>query len=176
MPPLLSSLQLTQAFDAPLAALQRFVSTSTDELPPSIAQALVQALAPLAAAYPHAPTRHALFYTLSGVIARAPPPVRLALLLELLADSSLPQLRAAAVGLVRNALLEGHGVFASPQALQALAPHLFLLPPGTIEMSAQDLLETQEPARLTAVLSLLYALLKRDEKNKVRTNAFVAHV
>lgn len=180
IPVITSSLQQNIAMDESLALLLVFMSASSHQLPQEIVDPVATLLTPLASTHQDAPTRHVAFRTLAATLSRAPPPVHLAHLSSLLSDCPFPQMRVAAVGLVKEAFLTAmtstgheHSLFKSSSLIRALGPTLFRPDPPDLFRSptAQSLkkfLESSEPARLTECLAFYYVLLKRDATNSVR--------
>jgi Uncharacterised protein family, YAP/Alf4/glomulin len=179
VPTITSSLQQNIAMDESLALLLVFVSASFHQLPEEIVDPVASLLTPLASTHQHAPTRHVAFRTLAALLSRAPPPVHLTHLSSLLTDSPFPQMRVAAVGLVKEAFLNTmmspgneRSLFKSPTLIRALGPTLFRPdPPGLFgsptKQSLKKFLESSEPVRLTECLAFYYVLLKRDTTNSV---------
>lgn len=153
------------------------------ELPPDLLVPLVLVLPPLAGAHPDAPIRHIMFRLLSLLLSLAPSLLRFQLLHDLLTDTQATseQMRVAAVGLVKEAVLEGlatvpssaegqRNIFASPKFMQTFAPVIFRpqLPELSEDKSTlEEFLESPEPLRLVESLGLYYVVLQRDTDNRV---------
>ncbi|KZT10353.1 uncharacterized protein LAESUDRAFT_721690 [Laetiporus sulphureus 93-53] len=186
-PIILISLQSNTALDEVLSLLINSIvplqSQSPSELPPDLIVPLAHVLPPLASVHPEPSTRHQTFRLLSVVLSLAPSPLRLQLLYGLLTDpDSLPQMRVAAVGLVKEAVLEGlsttmgssdaaRNVFASPIFLQTLGSTILQTDPPELftsgeQLSLAEFLESAEPLRLVECLALYYVLLLRDVQNR----------
>ncbi|KZT70520.1 hypothetical protein DAEQUDRAFT_708620 [Daedalea quercina L-15889] len=187
-PVILMSLQANTALDEVLAVLINAIvpllsQAPRHEFPLDLIVPLAHVLPPLASVHPDPSIRHYTFRVLSAALALAPSPVRVQLLQGLLADpDSSPQMRIAAVGLVKEALLEAlasppgsaeaqRNVFASPALLKTFGPIILrpdppdLFAPGnTLEL--EEFLDTKEPLRLVECLSLYYILLLRDVHNR----------
>ncbi|KAI5900554.1 uncharacterized protein SCHCODRAFT_073984 [Schizophyllum commune H4-8] len=173
MPALLTSLQTNVALDESLALLLRVLSQPTVTLSPDLLFPLSTLLPTVASMHPDPTTRHISFRILSLLLRAAPSHVRLDILKELTADEGLPQMMVAAIGLVKEAFLDGLNngdadVFASRRALQELGGTVLRTnPPDVLEGVEQEkFLESVEPRRLTEILSLVYVLLNRDVENK----------
>ncbi|KAI0072097.1 hypothetical protein K474DRAFT_1711911 [Panus rudis PR-1116 ss-1] len=151
------------------------------ELPEEVLVPLVHSLAPLASVHPDPSVRHSTFRILALALALAPSIWRLSLLTELVSEDeeSMPQMRVAAVGLVKEAVLEAlqtapgssaaqSNVFVSPLFMRQLGSQLFLHLPESISTTVRlkKFLESAEPSRLVEVLGLLFVLLKRDVDNR----------
>ena len=188
-PVILMALQANTALDEILSVLMNSIVPLSKqvprlEFPPDLIVPLAHVLPPLASVHPDPSIRHYTFRILSAALALAPSPVRVQLLQGLLTDSdSSPQMRVAAVGLVKEALLEAlatplgsaeaqRNVFASPAFLKTFGPIILrpdppdLFAPGNI-LQLDDFLDTKEPLRLVECLSLYYVLLMRDVHNRV---------
>lgn len=102
-----------------------------------------------------------------------------------------PQMRVAAIGLVKQAVMEALAApsstvqsnpnpFASPAFMRTFAPLVFVphLPPldqeGDIEDDLEAFLQSLEPLRLVESLGLYYVVLQRDVGNKVRSPSFLS--
>jgi hypothetical protein len=157
---------------------------------------LVQSIASLAASSPDPIRRNSAFVTLSLLLKRADPPARLILLDDLLsAENPFPQMRVAAIGLVKESTFDafdaldanekgqsgktrkGTNVFTSPELIARLGRHLLRPEPinlfdtasstNVITVDVQEFFESSEPARLTECLGFYYTLLQRDVDNLV---------
>ncbi len=182
-PVVLTSLQNGLAIDATLAILLRVLCTAPSspqaELSPDIIIPLTTVLPLLCGAHPDASTRHITFRILGHVLQLTPSVLRLQILRDLVSPSedTSPYMRTAAIGLVKEAVLEAvshpktENVFASPFLLQTIGPHVFRLDPLVLldSISGVDTLkDSPEPARLVECLNLYYILLLRDVDNRVR--------
>ncbi|KAF9048204.1 hypothetical protein BDZ89DRAFT_1057777 [Hymenopellis radicata] len=147
---------------------------STDSLSTEIAIPLCTVLPALASGHPDPSVRHQTFRILSKILASTDPAIRLQILHDLCSHSEFPQMRVAAVGLVKEAILEAFGasipnLFSSPRFLQVLGPTIFRPDPLDFfesHRTLEKLQESSEPARLVECLALLYVLILRDQKNK----------
>ncbi|KAG9024748.1 hypothetical protein FS842_005409 [Serendipita sp. 407] len=136
---------------------------------------LASAVAALASSSPNPVQRNTAFVTLSLLVKKIPPPARLAFFSELLSNENpFPQMRVAAVGLVKESVLEA---LASPEknilASNALFGQLgrFLLRPDPLDLfggrfDPKEFLTSSEPPRLIECLGFYYTLLQRDTSNK----------
>lgn len=152
-------------------------SISESELTP-----LIQCIASIAASSPDPIRRNSAFVTLSLLLKRVDPPARLVILGELLSlEDPFPQMRVAAIGLVKESVFDGLAsktpdVFASPQLFTHLGRYLLRPEPidlfdnfdNTIAIDVEEFFTSVEPARLTECLGFYYALLLRDANNQVR--------
>ncbi|KAJ7695342.1 hypothetical protein B0H17DRAFT_430746 [Mycena rosella] len=178
LPILIASIQANSALDETLSLLLQTLHPShfpaSQQLPPDISGPLCALLPSLASAHPDADLRHQAFRILSRVLALTPPDLRLQILKDLTTDADFPQMRVAAVGLVKEAslqfLAEGTpSIFASPIFLQVLGPVLLRPDPPDLfhpDLSLADIEDSSEPARLVECLSLYYILLLRDTANR----------
>lgn len=152
------------------------------EFPPDTINTFVPGLIILASTHPLPQTRHQAFRALSLLLASSPSQLRLQLLADLVAKCEYPQMRVAAVGLVKDAVLEAllppsgstsaQNVFASPMFMRVFGPLLFRpSPPDLFDMGAQlnieEFLDSPEPKRIVEVLSLYYVVLLRDKAGSV---------
>ncbi|KAK0201535.1 hypothetical protein DFS33DRAFT_1385836 [Desarmillaria ectypa] len=146
------------------------------EIPEDISIPLCTVLPTLASAHPDSSLRYQTFRVISLLLSLSAPPLRLQVLQDLCSTSDFPQMRVAAVGLVKEAVLEAFSsrapssnLFASPRFLQALGPILFRPNPPHFFSSVPSLTvleESSEPARLVECLALLYVLILQDKKNQ----------
>ena len=133
---------------------------------------LVHLLPHLASNHSEPDIRHYAFRILSLVLGLSPPPLRFRLLQELLSDKDTPpQMHVAAVGLLKEAVLEGlaardKNVFASTQLLPAFGPIVLRPDPSDLSFSLEEFLDSAEPLRLVECLGFYYILLMRDSQNK----------
>ncbi|KAJ3493003.1 hypothetical protein NLJ89_g11116 [Agrocybe chaxingu] len=198
LPPLISSLESNAFLDESLAVLLRSLHTWTTassldrrHLPPEVTSPFTSSLPSVASAHPDPTTRHQAFRSLSMLLAASDPKLRFQTLVELARHSEFPQMRVAAVGLVKEGLLDALSqaearaakaeegklnvkelrdeIFLSPMFLRTFGPILFR--PNPTDLFASDTLElkvfqeTSEPTRLVECLSLYYVLLQRDRHN-----------
>ncbi|EDQ98648.1 uncharacterized protein LACBIDRAFT_298363 [Laccaria bicolor S238N-H82] len=129
----------------------------------------------LASAHPDPLVRHQAFRIISSLLTLTQPDLRIQLLTDLTGDSQLPQMRIAAVGLVKEAIIESisstkPNPFASPLFLRVFGPILFRPSPpdlfsGSKELSLSSFQESSEPQRLVECLALYYILLQHDHQN-----------
>lgn len=147
------------------------------ELSPEIIMSLSVTLAPLASSHQDPFMRLATFRALSLLLALSPPLLRLEIIRELLADAEFPQMMVAAVGLAKEAVIDGlslkpgsPNLLASPHMLQLLGPTLLRPSPSDLfesDLSEADFCESTEPKRLVECLSFYLVLLKLDDRNRV---------
>ena len=212
LPVLIASIQTNTALEATLAfLLSAFgplsLPSNTSDLPTDLIVPFAHVLPPLAGAHPDAPLRHIIFRLLARVLALAHPTLRFRILHELLTDGdsqddvygtgvgevdgTSAQMRVAAVGLVREAVLDalievkaGKGrenVFASPKFMQTFAPVVFRprLPEGAGvdgRRALEEFLASPEPLRLVEGLGLYYVVLQRDTENLVSVKCLLKDV
>ncbi|TFK47514.1 hypothetical protein OE88DRAFT_1770662 [Heliocybe sulcata] len=161
-------------------------------LDPEQAVPLATILPTLASAHPDPPTRHLVFRLLSMTLALCPSVLRLQLLEDLLTDkdATSPQMRVAAIGLVKEAVLDGlstppnssnSSIFASTDVFRALGPVMLRPDPPDLlspNLSLADFIDTSEPSRLSELLAFLYVVIIRDRDNRtgIRDNQRLANV
>ncbi|KAI0646409.1 hypothetical protein C8Q79DRAFT_962504 [Trametes meyenii] len=178
-PVILSSIQLNIALDEVLSVLINTfatlrANTPQPELDTDLIVPLVHLLPHLASNHTDPDIRHYTFRILSLVLGLSPPPVRFQVLKDLLSDEDMPpQIRIAAVGLLKEAVLEGlsaddPNVFASGHLLPTFGPIVLQPdPPDALDaVNVDDFLDGPEPLRLVECLGLYYVLLQRDRQNK----------
>ncbi|KAJ6571633.1 hypothetical protein B0H19DRAFT_663396 [Mycena capillaripes] len=178
LPILVASIQANHTLDETLSLLLHTLHPSKfpagQQLSPDISGPLCALLPTLASAHPDGDIRHQAFRILSRILTLTPPELRLQILKDLTTDTEFPQMRVAAVGLVKEASLEAlsrddRSVFASPIFFQVFGP--VLLRPDPIDLfqpdlSLNDIEDSSEPSRLVESLSLYYILLLRDNSNR----------
>ncbi|KAI0659261.1 hypothetical protein C8Q70DRAFT_916042 [Cubamyces menziesii] len=178
-PIVLSSIQTNVALDevlsvlintfAPLRSATAPLQLDTDLIIP-----LAHLLPHLASNHSEPDIRHYTFRILSLVLGLAPPPVRFGLLKDLLADEDMPpQMRIAAIGLLKEAVLEalsgqGQNIFASRHLLATFGPLVLRpVPFGSFDtVTLDEFLDSPEPLRLVECLGFYYVLLQRDQNNR----------
>lgn len=193
LPALISSIQSNSLLDQALTVLIKSLHTSisrtpTSDLPEDIAIPLYSVVPSIASAHPDPAIRHQAFRVLSLLLSSESQKLRFQHLVELTRESEYPQMRVAAVGLVKESLLRAlsgprkkDDLFLGPLFLRSFGPILFRPDPPDLFSSTLDLKdfqETHEPARLAECLSFYYVLLQRDEKNAVRQlfcSLFLSH-
>ena len=186
-PLMLSSLQTNAASDESLSLLLVLLSsplstassptTSSRTLPPDLVMALSSVLPTVASTHPDPTTRHIALHVLRLLLTHAPSQVHFQIVGELL-SSSPPPMRVAAINLVKEAVLRAledpsESIWASEEVLRVFGGVLFR--PESLDISEGELSETEggnewEWKRLTECLSLVYVLLLRDARNRVRLN------
>ncbi|KAL7284111.1 hypothetical protein ACG7TL_001391 [Trametes sanguinea] len=184
-PTVLSALQANVALDEILAVLINTLaplraSTLRPELEADLVIPLVHILPHIASNHSDPDIRHYTFRILSLVLELSPPPMRFGLLRELLTDEDVPrQMRIAAVGLLKEALLEalaseGQNIFASPHLLSTFGPIVLRPdPPGMFDTATlEDFVDGPEPLRLVECLGFYYVLLQRDKHNRTGVRDF----
>ncbi|GJE86403.1 hypothetical protein PsYK624_024830 [Phanerochaete sordida] len=178
LPALLASLQTATALSSSLALLLTTLTPLTHQIPPpalapELALPLAHLLPPIASAHPSPQTRHAAFRALGALLAACAPPQRRALLRGLLAAPDMPApMRAAGVGLVKDAVLAVLGApGAAPDGsfVEQFAGVLWRVdgPEGRDGEGLEAFFEAGEPGRLVESLGLLYVILQRDAEDKL---------
>ncbi|KAL5514388.1 hypothetical protein ACEPAG_2476 [Sanghuangporus baumii] len=180
-PVLIAALQSNTSIDATLNILLHILypstSNTTTSIDPDYIPPLSSALASIASTTPDPQIRLIAFRILGALLARAPPLEHMTLLRDLLSETPFPSMRVAAVGLLKDAVLEAlrpnarPNPFASPDMLRTFGyivlrpdpPDLFSKP--ATRASLESFMETQEPKRLVECLAFYYVLLMRDENN-----------
>ncbi|TDL19556.1 hypothetical protein BD410DRAFT_726943 [Rickenella mellea] len=188
LPVIISSIQNKLALDESLYILltsAASLKTSKAHLDADLATPLCSVLAPLASMHPEPSTRLLTFHILGSILSVAPPVQRMELFHDLLTEEGcpFPQMHVAAVGLLKDAVLEAlaedrspdggsskktGNPFASPNLLRTFGPVVFRPSPPDLFASPPDLkafLDTQEPRRLVECLSFYFILLSRDTRN-----------
>ncbi|KAG6806493.1 hypothetical protein H0H93_002876, partial [Arthromyces matolae] len=132
-PIIVSSIQSNWGIDESLSLLLRGLDPSKPSprafLTEDIIHPLFGVIPHLSSSHPDPLIRHQSFRILSLLLASTPPLLRLQLLRELTIDETYPQMRVAAVGLVKEAVLEGllhpPNIFASPKFFDVFGTILF---------------------------------------------------
>ena len=185
LPILISSIQNDSPLDECLSILLKFlhrIRVSSVAPPhtfsPEIVTLRCTILPTIASAHPDPLVRHQTFRIISSVLMLTQSDLRIQLLADLTGDSHLPQVRVAAVGLVKEAIIESlsstkPNLFASPLFLRVFVPILFMPSPpdlfgGSKELSLSAFQESSEPQRLVECLALSRVLVQRDHRNLVR--------
>ncbi|KAF9564517.1 hypothetical protein CPC08DRAFT_741429 [Agrocybe pediades] len=172
---LTSCIHTSHYLDEALAVLIYCLHKHSGYLPDEIILPLCGLIPTVASAHPNPSARHQAFRVLSLLLQRSDAQIRFHQLMELTKNSEYPQMRATAVGLVKEALLESlsknqkNDPFLSSLFLRSFGPILFRTNPPDLlssSLSLKDFQESQEPSRLVECLSLFYVLLQRDDKNK----------
>ncbi|KAI0360562.1 hypothetical protein OH77DRAFT_1556453 [Trametes cingulata] len=180
-PVILPSLQANVALDEVLSVLIHSLAplrtaTPKSALDTDLIVPLIHLLPHIASNHPDADVRHFTFRIVSLVLGLSPPPVRFGLLKDLLSDEDTPrQMRIAAVGLLKEAVLEGlsggdQNIFASRHLLSTFGPIVLRPdPPDVFETTTlEEFLDGPEPLRLVESLGFYYVLLQRDQRNQAR--------
>jgi hypothetical protein len=179
LPVLLTSIRTNIALDETLAVLFDQFSRAT-ELPVEVVSPLAEVLPSLASIHPDPSTRFLAYRLLAMLLKLAPPSIHFDILKDLASESEFPQMRTAAIGLVKEAVLESisraslastSNPFVSPRFMKTFSPILFRPSPPDLFSSNPSLAEFQdssEPPRLAESIGLLYVLLRRDAENLVR--------
>lgn len=193
LPVLVSSLKTNTFFDESLAVLLRSLhtwktkrQTSHVHLLPDVTVPLINILSSIASVHPEPSIRHHAFRNVSLLLASSDPRLRFQHLTELTGQSEYPQMRVAAVGLIKEHFLHilsgcsdrlsrmKDDPFLSPLFLRTFGPILFRPNPPDLFEDRFDLKSFQEgpePARLCECLSFYFLLLLRDKSNLVGDNS-----
>ncbi|KZT56542.1 hypothetical protein CALCODRAFT_497331 [Calocera cornea HHB12733] len=138
---------------------------------------IIQHLVPLSSLSPAPSTRFIAFRLLSFLLGLLPPLSTLSLLRSFLApECPFPQMRVAAVGLVKEHVLAAlrspvASPFSTPLLMQTLGPVLLRPQPADLfsppaAPTLAEFVDSSEPARLVECMSLLYVLLQVDTQNR----------
>ncbi|KAL0068607.1 hypothetical protein AAF712_004323 [Marasmius tenuissimus] len=172
LPVLLSSIQTNTIIDETLSFLLLSLRQAS-HLSPEIIIPLSTMLPPFCSAHPDPSIRHYAFRAFSLLLDRTEPPLRMQILQDLTSDKEAPQMRVAAVGLVKDSLIAALGstsnVLASPMFLKTFGNILFTPDPPSFFSEPKTKMteeEQNELVRLTECLGLLYVLMVRDVGNK----------
>ncbi len=174
-PAILSAFQSGVALDECLALLLNVLHNLQEStVSPEIVVPLCMIISSIASTHADPMVRHQAFRVLALLLSHSSPALRMEALKELTTDQRFPQMRTAAVGLVKEAVLEGLGstsqnIFASRLFMQTFGPILYR--PVSKDYSTQELCESYEIRRIVESLSLYYVLLQRDKMNKARRTA-----
>lgn len=177
---LMTSIQMNFALDESLFLIFRCVTQdrTTHDFPPDLATSLCIVLPALASTHLDPFIRHFSLRLIALILARLPSMLQQQILMTLASDAELPQMRAAAIGLLKEFVLEAlqvpalsgeQNVFASPLLIRSFGPILFrTMPPDYFSevQVAGDIEKSLEPSRIAEVLSFYYVLLQRDKDNK----------
>jgi hypothetical protein len=182
---ILTSIQTNIVIDESLSILLGSLGDAQNKLPKQeltteVVIPLLTILTPLASTHPDPNVRQQGFRIISLVLSLTPSSLRLQTLVDLTSDTDLPQMCVAAVGLVKEAVLEAlsqdvRNIFASHLFFQAFGPVLFRSRPPDLfssPSSMKNMQELQELPRLVECLSLYYVLLLRDKDNRVRQHIY----
>ncbi|KAG1797705.1 uncharacterized protein HD556DRAFT_1440655 [Suillus plorans] len=177
---LVTSIQMNFALDESLFLIFRCVTQdrTQPDLPPDLATSLCVVLPALASTHLDPFIRHFSLRLIALILARLPSVFQQQILITLASGVELPQMRAAAVGLLKEFVLDAlqipalsgeQNVFASPLLIRSFGPILFTTMPSdylsTVQV-ADDIEKSLEPSRIAEVLSFYYVLLQRDKDNK----------
>lgn len=178
---LMTSIQMNFALDESLFLIFRCVTQDRTghDFPLDLATSLCIVLPALASTHLDPFIRHFSLRLIALILARLPSTLQQQILMTLASDAELPQMRAAAIGLLKEFVLEAlqfpalsgeQNVFASPLLIRSFGPILFrTMPPDYFSevQVAGDIEKSLEPSRIAEVLSFYYVLLQRDKDNKV---------
>lgn len=175
LPIIIASIQAHSALDESFAVLMSTLHRLRVELSPEIVGSLCAVLPTVASVHLDPDTRHQAFRILSSVLKASAPQLRFHILKDLTSSTDFPQMRVAAIGLVKEAVVEALissslSPFASPMFLRDFGPVFLRTDPPDLFIMDVDLdkfQNSQEPQRLVECLALYYVLLQRDTKNLV---------
>ncbi|KAG2140642.1 hypothetical protein DEU56DRAFT_797911 [Suillus clintonianus] len=177
---LMTSIQMNFALDESLFLIFRCITQdrTQPDFPPDLALSLCIVLPVLASTHLDPFIRHFSLRLIALILAQLPPVLQQQILITLASDVEFPQMRAAAIGLLKECVIEAlqfpvsseqQNFFASPLLIRSFGPVLFrTMPPdylSTVRV-ASDIEESLEPSRIAEVLSFYYVLLQRDKDNK----------
>lgn len=177
---IMTSIQTNFALDESLFLIFRCVTQdrTQPDFPPHLATSLCVVLPALASTHLDPFIRHFSLRLIALILARLPSLLQQQILMTLASGAELPQMRAAAIGLLKEFVLEAlqitalpskQNVFASPLLITSFGPILFRTMPSdylsTVQV-ADDIEKSLEPSRIAEVLSFYYVLLQRDKDNK----------
>ncbi|XP_006455730.1 hypothetical protein AGABI2DRAFT_187913 [Agaricus bisporus var. bisporus H97] len=159
-----------------LLVLHRNQANAADEVSPEVVTTVLPQLIVLSSVHPLPATRHQAFRALSLLLTSGPSQLRLQLLADLVAKCEYPQMRVAAVGLVKDAVLQAldadpsnsRNAFGSAMFMRMFGPLLFRPSPPELfdtKIDLENFMDSPEPKRITEVLSLYYVVLLRDKSN-----------
>ncbi|KAF5336570.1 hypothetical protein D9611_006576 [Ephemerocybe angulata] len=181
LPIIIASIHSNSLLDETLAVLIKYLChPGTVTVSDEVAGSLLSVLPELASGHSDPQIRHLTFRILSRLLSMTPPALRMEILADLTGHSEFPQMRIAAVGLVKEALLEALNTpsgnpFASPLFLRTFGRILFQTNPSDLLTSdsttLESFVESEEPKRLVECLSLYYVLLERDVQNLTGTRS-----
>ncbi|KDQ60379.1 hypothetical protein JAAARDRAFT_56287 [Jaapia argillacea MUCL 33604] len=154
---------------------------------------LLHILPHLASAHPSPQIRHITYRLLSLLLSICPSEVRFDLLVDLVRgddEEERGQIKVAAIGLVKEAVLDGLALspgtsptnsFTTPTFCKTFTPIIFTPSPSTLftsDLLLEDFLDSVEPKRLIEALGLVFVLLMRDKDNRtgIRDASTVQHV
>ena len=185
LPALISSLESNTFLDESLAVLIRLLHgwPINQILSPEVTVALTNTLPTIASVHPDPLVRHQTYRALSLLLASSEPKLRFQQLAGLTGQSDFPQMRVAAVGLVKEHFLYAFNArrvddpFLSGLFLRTFGPILFRSDPPDLfesDLEIKDFAGSPEPTRLCECLSLYLLILRRDEKNLVRNPRIIS--
>ncbi|KAG1867284.1 hypothetical protein DFJ58DRAFT_130308 [Suillus subalutaceus] len=179
---LMTSIQMNFALDESLFLIFRCVTQDRTQpepdFPPDLATSLCIVLPALASTHLDPFVRHFSLRLIALILAQLPSVLQQQILITLASDTEFPQMRAAAIGLLKGFVLEAlqvptpsgePNVFASPLLIRSFGPILFRTMPSDYLSTVQvagDIEKSLEPSRIAEVLSFYYVLLQRDRDNK----------
>ncbi|PFH47936.1 hypothetical protein AMATHDRAFT_6284 [Amanita thiersii Skay4041] len=175
LPCMLSAFQSWTALDECLALLTSLLHDKrVFVLAPEIVMPLITVLTATASRNPDPSVRQHCFSTISRLLSKVQPELRMDTLRTLADDPYFPPMRSAVVGLIKEAVLEGFAcsstnLFSSPAVMRVFGPILFN--PNPPEFFSQDftpdeLNESFEVTRIVEVLAFYYVLIQRDTQNQ----------
>jgi len=136
---------------------------------------VIQSLMPVAAMSPDPAIRFITFRLLDTLLSLTNDLVHLSILKDFMSpECPFPQMRVAAVGLLKDSVLaalrqKAASPFNTPVLMQTLGPTLLRPQPSDLfneNLPLSDFVDSYEPARLVECMSFLYALLSIDKENR----------
>ncbi|KAG8965391.1 hypothetical protein FRC03_000566 [Tulasnella sp. 419] len=175
LPATLFGFQLNLALDEVLAFLLEclYGVESTVRLPDDLVTLLTSSLTPVASLHPSPNVRKIAFTLMARILELSGPLTRKEILYGLVAECAFPQMRVAAVQLLKKCILDTlEGKSDLPLSTYTELSSVLLRPdPPTLFQDLEYVpsaafLQSSEPARLTQSLGLYFVLLKRDRENQ----------
>ncbi|KZO99549.1 hypothetical protein CALVIDRAFT_495099 [Calocera viscosa TUFC12733] len=130
---------------------------------------------PISAVSPDPATRFIAFRLLDTMLKLISPLAQLSILKDFMsAQCPFPQMRVAAVGLVKEHVLAAlrqttTSPFSSPVLMQTVGPILLRPQPSDLfehNLQLSEFVDSYEPARLVECMSFVYVLLQVDQQNR----------
>ncbi|KAG8955319.1 hypothetical protein FRC04_008670 [Tulasnella sp. 424] len=169
--------------DEALAWVLRCLHSDSEGLAEDVVCSLSSVLAQVASLSSDPIIRQVAFQSLTELLSGASPPLRRQLLEELIVECPFPQMRTAAVSLLKKFLLEAiesekPSTLASPDSLSLVSAILRHDPSDTLQQPFSMLSEVRGSVRLVDALGLYYILLIRDSENRtgIRSASYIAVV
>ncbi|KAG9051326.1 hypothetical protein FS837_009593 [Tulasnella sp. UAMH 9824] len=157
--------------DEALAWVLRFLHSGSRTIAEDVACSLSSALVQVASLSSDPVIRQVAFQCLTDLLLRTSPALSRQLLEELVVECPFPQMRTAAVSLLRTLLLaalesEESSPLASPDCLPLMSAILKHDPPDALQQPFSVMSEARGSVRLVDALGLYYIVLIRDSENR----------